>query len=193
MKTKQEFLKFVKQISIRGKKLDEDVQEAALGAVYYSVCHGDWTIGQLLVETFSTGLRKKALVGFLEKYGQFAWHAKEKTVKYRKNTALADLLENREDSEKYVNAINLQWVDFQPEKIQSIYDCQSGVKSLLSKMEREIAATNAKNTSLYNVMEAAYSLWIEQQEEQETVAITDMTEEQITEEIASLIPRQEAA
>jgi hypothetical protein len=193
MKTKQEFLKFVKQISIRGKKLDEDVQEAALGAVYYSVCHGDVTIGQLLVETFSTGLRKSALVGFLEKYGQFAWHAKEKTVKYRKNDSFANLLENQEDSENYVNSIDMVWTTFKPEQIQSVYDCLSGVKSLLSKMEREIAATNAKNTSLYNVMEAAYSLWVEQQEEQETVAISDMTEEQITEEIASLIPRQEAA
>lgn len=206
MLSKVETLKLIKSIGQRGARLDSDIQTAAISSVYYSVCYGDITIGQRLVESVSAGTRKAALVGFLEEFGHFM--AKEKTVAYHKNETsvsyveneeehsflLSDCLEEPELSERYCSLIDKHWTAFKPEKIASKYDIDSAVKSLIKRMEKEIKAGNAVHTEVYDFISKAYndyqeSLEDEMEEEEEDYSVSDLTSDEVTAEIAELIQK----
>jgi len=173
MLSKQDALKLCKAISKHGTQLDTEIQKASVASVYYSVCHGDVTIGQRLLESLNSGIRKAAVVGFLEEFGQFEY--KGTTVVYRQRTFEKDgetlvLLESPEKSEQYCDDIKVHWTGFKPERITSNYDCMDKVKSLLSKMEREIKAGHAVHTEIYDVIATAYNIYMEEHSEEDEKA-----------------------
>lgn len=188
MLTKQETLKLIKSIATRGASLEKDVQSAAIASVYYSVCHGDVTIGQKLVEQFPAGMRKAALVGFLEEFGQFEY--KDKNVIYKKNDKLAKLLEDVEGATAYAESIKVQWIAFKPETIKSKFDCLDAVRKLVARMEREIKAGNSLHSEAYDAVAAALELLEEPvADDGDQEEILEMTPEAVTAEIAQLIQK----
>ena len=161
MLSKSDTLKLINSIAKRGKSLDNDIQQAAISSVYYSVCFGDVTIGQKLVENFPSGSRKAAVVGFLEKFGQFEYKAK--TVVYRQRTFDTVLLENAEASEAYCSDIKVHWTAFKPEQIKSDFDLIDASKLLIARMEKAVNAGTAKHAELYDVMAHAFNTYMEEQ------------------------------
>lgn len=176
MESKAEALKLINTIERHGKKLDAEIQRAAIISVYYSLVHGDVTIGQKLCEKLNAGSRKAALIGFMEHFGNF--EAKDKSVKYRNNNIVLvietegqpaqeiSLHEDAENGEVYCSNIKLHWTSFKPEKIESKFNCEEQVKSFLSRMERAIKAGNAEHSEAYDVIALAWNEFQEKQEKE---------------------------
>lgn len=178
MLTKQESLKLISSIAVRGKRLDADIQSVCIASVYYSVCYGDVTIGQKLVEQLHIGARKQAVVSFLEAFGQFEY--KGKTVIYRASANafsvpgeakgtfdechVSDCHENEELSEFYCATIKPHWTAFKPEVIKSKFDDLDFAKSFIARMEKEVALGNVKHPELYSDMALAFNSFMEAQD-----------------------------
>lgn len=179
MFNKADTLNLIKSIAKRGKTLDADIQEAAKASVFYSVCYGDVTIGQKLLEAMAQGQRKAALVGFLENFGQFEFKAGK--LVYRKVPEFVELLEDVEASEQYVaEHVTTHWTAFKPEQISSKYNCIDAVKRLIAKMEKEIKAGNAEGSEIFDSIALAFneyeeSLQVEDEaQDQEAAPVVEM-------------------
>lgn len=181
MLTKSETLKLIKSIGVRGRRLDGDIQTAAVASVFYSLCYGDVTIGASLLEHFPAGSRKAAIVAFLEHFGQFK--AEAKTVVYQKREGIAKwegfeesfaaMHENVDLSESYCNGILLNWTSFKQEVIASVYDAQLGLVHYFKKAEAEAAKGNAKNLEALQVVKSAYEGWMDEQRQDEELEVAE--------------------
>ena len=165
MLSKVETLKLISNISKSGKKLDNNIQEALISCVYYSVCHGDWELGQKLIDHFPSGSRKSAAVAFLEEFGQYEFKAK--TMHYRKNAEVAGLLEDTEASEAYCAGIQVHWTAFKPEAIKSAFNDLDFTKSFIAKLEKEAKAGHIQHAGLYMAMVDAYTSYMDAVEAEE--------------------------
>lgn len=183
MQTKTELFALVKSIHVRGKKLEKDVQIAAIGAIYYSVCYGDVTIGERLIPALGAGTRKQLLVTFLEKYGQFAWNKEAKKMVYRKNGDIninittddgevivkdvGDLHEDAEMSEAYVDSIKEFWTAvLSPEALKSAFDCEAEVGRFIKRMEKAILTGQAENSDVFDYVSKAYNEYVESKDDE---------------------------
>jgi len=84
LKSAQELSKLITAIGRIGKKIDEQIQVAAIQAIGYSIIHGDIRFGQQLFDNMPSGARRQALVTYLEKFGQFVWMSTEKKFNFYK-------------------------------------------------------------------------------------------------------------
>lgn len=171
MLSKSDTLKLISSINKRGKALDSDIQLAGLSAIYYSICHGDVTVGQKLIENFPQGSRKAAVVSFLETYGQF--EAKGKSLVYRAKVFQDEdknpvtMLEQPELCEAYCNDIKVQWTALKPEKVVSLFDCLDQTKAFIARMEKAIKEGKAQHSEIYDAMATAYNSFLEEHTEDE--------------------------
>lgn len=184
MQSKNELFALVKSISLRSRKLEKDIQTAAIGAIFYSVCYGDVTIGERLLPALGNGIRKQLLLTFLEKYGQFAWSKEAKKLVYRKNEGIsitlteegkepqkfevADLHENAELAEAYADSIKEFWTNvLPPEVLKSAFDCEAEVSRFIKRMEKAILSGEAQNTEVFDYVSKAFNEYTEAHEQEE--------------------------
>ena len=178
MLTKQESLKLISSIAVRGKRLDADIQEVCLSAVFYSVRYNDVDISKKLIECLHTGARKQAIVDFLEKFGKMEY--KGNTMKYRQSAEtftipgegegefeqcdVADCYENEAMTAFYMATIRSHWTAFRPENIKSGFDELDFAKKFINRMEKELKLGNVKHPELYDGMALAFNAFMEAQD-----------------------------
>ena len=166
MQSKSDLFKLIKSISTRGRALDRDIQTAALGSVFYSVCRGDITIGQKLLECLPKGTRNNAVRAFLEHFGQFEVKGKGLIHHSRKAEVIAgllaedgapvtfgDLLEDEEGSELYLQTIKKEWTAFKPEPTPaSTWDCKEKLQDWLKLADKNIANGKAAHGEIRDLV-----------------------------------------
>lgn len=161
-----EILSTIKTIRSTGKKLDKLIQQAALGCVAHSCHSGDVTLGQKLVDALPDGVRKNALLGFLEEFGQFA--IVKRSVVYIRVQRLFDRCNgNVAATDEYVESIDKHWTAFKPEPLpKSKYDCMVELKAFVEKMQRQLHSGNAVHGEVYLEVEKVLAKFQDIEEEE---------------------------
>lgn len=129
LKSAQELSKLITAIGRIGKKIDEQIQVAAIQAIGYSIVHGDIRFGQQLFDNMPSGARRQALVTYLEKFGQFVWMSTEKKFNFYKRDDI-------EFDEEFL--AGRKWYDEKKENIVSDIDVQAMVDKLIKRIESAI-------------------------------------------------------
>ena len=123
---KSELDKAIKSIATRGKRLDRDIQQAAVSVIHHVQQHGDVTVANSLVAAMPKGSRGNALKAYLESFGRMSWNGKEGFVFAKSKTT---------DME---GATAVMWTEFKPEPEYKPLDVQSTVTNLLTRLERDL-------------------------------------------------------
>ena len=170
--SKSDALKAILSLGKKLRKTESEIQNLCKTAVYYSVVHGDITLGQKLVEVVSHHFRPP-VAAFLEAFGQFEWKSSQKTLVYRKNEELFELYHEDEDAgSEYVNGIKVLWHSLKQQQPVSLFDCEKKVLSLLKSMETAIkdAQTEGRpvaNIEIYDFLSDAIESYKEAKENEE--------------------------
>jgi hypothetical protein len=117
--------KAIKSIQGRGKRLDRDIQQAALSVINHIQQHGDVTVANTLIEAMPKGSRVNALKAYLETFGKVTWDAKEGMV-YAKN--------KKTDMN---GASAIMWTEFKPEPEYRPLDLAQAVQQLFDRIQRD--------------------------------------------------------
>lgn len=102
--------KAIDSIERRGKKLDQDIQQAGLSCLNHNQEHGDITLLNRLYLAMPKGSRRNALIEWALKYGKCKLNEDKSTAKD------APLLFNREGSTDLAGANEEPWFNCKPEK-----------------------------------------------------------------------------
>ena len=120
--------KAIDSIATRGKKLDRDIQVAALSAMQHHAVHGDVTLINRLVEAMPKGSRVNALRAFIETFGACRYDAESKAFVHAKGGAF-----------RLDDAMQILWNEFKPEPAyQPITDPFKRFDQLVSQFERDM-------------------------------------------------------
>lgn len=119
--------KLITSIAKAGKKLDADIQRAALGALAQVGEHRNTTLVNRLYLSLSAGTRKAALTGWLLQFGSLVANdgdnKKEQPFKF-----------NAEKATNMAGAQAQPWFDFAPDKDpDQVFDVVAALNSLLRK------------------------------------------------------------
>ena len=118
----------IDSIARRGKKLDRDIQVAALSAMQHHVEHGDVTLINRLVEAMPKGSRVNALRAFIETFGAVRYDTDEKNFVHVKGATF-----------RLDEAMQVMWSEFKPETAyQPITDPFKRFDQLVSAFEKDI-------------------------------------------------------
>lgn len=120
--------KAIDSISTRGKKLDRDIQVAALSAMQHHVEHGDVTLINRLVDAMPKGSRVNALRAFIETFGAVRFDAESKKFVHVRGASF-----------RLEAAMETLWSDFKPETAyQPITDPFKRFDQLTAQFERDM-------------------------------------------------------
>ena len=114
-------------------KLRDIVQKAAVNVIYQSLKHRNVTPANQLFTATAKGLRRDALVRFLEQNGNLAFIKAEKGFKFY------EAFESMSDDElaEYCDELmTIAWEEAKPEKIDSIFDVAEMVEKVIKKAEK---------------------------------------------------------
>ncbi len=181
MLTKNEALKLIKTISTRGARMEKYIQTALVTACFYSIAHGDVTIGQAVIDGWPVGSRKAAAVSFLETYGQF--EVKGKEVVYHKDVDLFKMHGNEAQAEEFCASIDVFWTSLKPETVKSKFDLDVVLVNFVKRAEKEIKAGNAEHSELFEPIRQALAVYHRDENHEE---VTDNDEADILAEALSL-------
>lgn len=172
LKSAQELSKLITSIGRIGKKIDEQIQVAAVNAVGYSIVHGDIRFGQQLLDNMPSGARRQSLVTYLEKYGKFAWMSTEKKLSFYKRDDI-------EFNEEFLMA--RKWYAAKPETIVSEVDVQKSVDLMIKRIERAIekGGINVKHAALLDEIKLASASYNSQFVEDVVVEDDSVTEDDV--------------
>ena len=127
--------KAIDSIATRGKRLDRDIQVAALSAMQHHVEHGDTTLINRLVESMPKGSRVNALRTYIETFGAVIYDQENKRFAHSKSKTF-----------RLDDAMQVLWTEFKPEtEYQSITDPMQLVKQLTQRLETDIANMGDKS------------------------------------------------
>lgn len=119
----------IDSIARRGKKLDRDIQVAALSAMQHHVEHGDVTLINRLVDSMPKGSRVNALRAFIETFGAVRFDAESKKFVHVKGATF-----------RLDDAMQIMWSEFKPETAyQPITDPFGRVVALVAAFEKDVA------------------------------------------------------
>ena len=135
--------KAIVSIAGRGKKLDADIQQAALSVIAHVAGPGagDVSLAEALVYALPAGSRKKALVSWLTQFGPV------RELNPKANPADAEkLVKNPKALFQYVRdkldmdgGVETPWYDCKPEgKLLEYFDIDKALATLVSRLESEI-------------------------------------------------------
>jgi hypothetical protein len=126
----------IASITNRGKKLDKDIQIAALSAMAHHVGagSGDTTLINRLVTAMPKGSRVNALRDFISVFGAVEYNQDTKVFDHKKG-AKFDL----------EGAMAIMWTEYSPEKqdYKPITDGMALVKILMNKLSKDITEMGA--------------------------------------------------
>ena len=118
----------IDSIERRGKKMDRDIQVAALSAMQHHVEHGDVTLINRLVASMPKGMRVNALRAFIETFGAVRYDAESKLFMHVKGGTF-----------RIDDAMAVLWNEFKPEAAyQPITDPFKRFDQLVSQFERDM-------------------------------------------------------
>lgn len=135
--------KLITSIARAGKKLDADIQRAALGALAQVGEHRNTTLVNRLYLSLSAGTRKAALTGWLLQFGSLVANdgdnKKEQPFKF-----------NADKATNMAGAQAQPWFDFAPDKDpDQVFDVVAALNSLLRKAGK---ATSNNNPELVEAL-----------------------------------------
>lgn len=123
----------ITSIQTRGKKLDRDIQIAALSCMDHHAKHGDVTLINRLIDAMPKGSRVNALRDMIENNGAVSYDEKSKTFMHDK-TKTFDL----------EAASAMMWTEYKPEAPYVPFDAQAAVKALFKKVKEADPARGDK-------------------------------------------------
>ena len=130
--------KAIDSIKSRGKKLDRDIQIAALSAMQHHVEHGVVTLINRLIDAMPSGARVNALREYIETFGGVRYDADTKKMVHMRGKAF-----------QLDDAMKIMWCDFKPEQAyKPIDDPLALIASLIKRFEKDMekAGTQSKIT-----------------------------------------------
>lgn len=120
--------KAIKSIQTRGKRLDKDIQIAALSAMQHHAECGDTTLINRLITAMPVGSRVNALREYIETFGGVRYCAEAKSMIHVKGKVF--------DIE---GAMDVMWNVFKPEpEYKSITDPMALIDGLIKRFERDV-------------------------------------------------------
>ena len=128
MLTASDASKLIKSLVNRSVKLSTDIQRAACSAIGQANVHGNTNVANELLSVFTGGLRRDAIVKYLEHFGCVKYDAKAKTFAHIKR---ADTEVERDPAKLMVKLYEKTWDTFTAEKVTSAYDFDSAVRSAI--------------------------------------------------------------
>lgn len=141
--------KAIASIHTRGKRLDNDIQLAALSVINHVEEHRDVTVVNTLIDAMPKGSRVNALREFILQHGKVAYNEETKDFSF-----------NRDAETDLEGAAAIMWTEFKPEAPFVPLDLMGSLTKLLKKADKEAAEkgtkfdVNAMNT-LRTLVEAA--------------------------------------
>lgn len=119
----------IESIQRRGKKLDKDIQIAALSAMQHHVEHGDVTLINRLVSAMPKGSRVNALRTFIDTFGAVRYDTESKRFVHVKGKTF-----------NIEAAMKVMWTEFKPESAYTpITDPLKQFDRLVSQFEKDVA------------------------------------------------------
>lgn len=115
----------IKSIANRGKKLDRDIQQAAISAMAHHSKHGDVTLVNRLVDAMPKGSRVNALRDFILNHGAVSYDEESKKFVHAKGK------EARIEA-----AQGIMWTEFKPEPEYQPFDAMAALNSLLARVQK---------------------------------------------------------
>lgn len=173
LKSAQELSKLITAIGRIGKKIDEQIQVAAVNAIGYSIVHGDIRFGQQLLDNLASGARRQSLVTYFEKYGKFVWMSADKKLHFYKR-------DDVEFNEEFLMA--RKWYTAKPENIVSEIDVQKSVDLMIKRIERAIekGGINVKHAALLDEIKLASASYNSQFVEDVVVEDDSVTDDDVS-------------
>jgi len=129
--------KAIGSINTRGKKLDKDIQIAALSIIAHIDAHNDVTLATKLVEAMPKGARTNALKAYMETFSQAVWVMGSKD-------APAQFAYDRKKTTDMDGAHAIMWTEFKPEPEYQPIDIVATVTNLLKRIEKDTAKNGTK-------------------------------------------------
>ena len=125
----------ITSIAKRSAKLDTDIQQVAMAAIFHCNTHNNASIGMNLIGALSGGTRRTSLIVYLCTHGKFEWNKDAKALEFAKRD---DVLVDA-DALHAVLSANL-WHDAVQEKDPSEYlDVAKSVASLIKRIQKATA------------------------------------------------------
>ena len=119
----------IDSIARRGKKLDRDIQVAALSAMQHHVEHGDVTLINRLVDSMPKGSRVNALRAFIETFGAVRFDVESKKFVHLRGATF-----------RLDDAMQVMWSEFKPETAyKPITDPLKRFDQLVAAFEKDMA------------------------------------------------------
>lgn len=116
--------KAIDSIASRGKKLDRDIQQAAISAMAHHSEHGDVTLVNRLVDNMPKGSRVNALRDYIQHFGACGYDEASKAFVHAKGKAF--------DLE---GAQGRVWTDFKPEPEYQPFDAAAAIAKIVKKLD----------------------------------------------------------
>ena len=141
--------KAIGSIKTRGKKLDRDIQQAALSVIMHTEKHSDTSVLNHLVDALPKGSRVNALRDYLLTFAKVAWDEDNKCF-----------VLNRDKVTDMEGAHAIMWTEFKPEPEFKPLDLMDSLAKILKKADKQASENgvkfdvNAMNT-LRTLVEAA--------------------------------------
>lgn len=114
----------IESISRRGKKLDRDIQVAAVSAMAHHAQHGDVTLINRLIEVMPKGARVNALREFIIQFGKVNWDTEEKVFKHDATGTF-----------EKEGAIGTSWTEFKPEPEYKPFDALKAISAMVKRID----------------------------------------------------------
>lgn len=135
--------KAIVSIQGRGKKLDADIQHAALSIIDHIAGpgSGDVSLAEQLVHALPKGSRKTALVAWFHNFGPMrelnpTLHVADKAKLEKNKDALFQYVKGKMNMEK---GIETPWYDCKPEgPLLAYFDVDAAIAGLIKKLEAEL-------------------------------------------------------
>ena len=139
-------LKICAGIKKSADKLHKAIQMAAASAIYHSNFHKNADVGIRLVEAImdTKGVRKNAVVAYLELHGNFQWDKDAKAIKYHRNLEA----ECKDEEKLALTLAQNPWDQAKPEAaITSEYDLDEDVDRIIKRIKKAVKEGKAIATA----------------------------------------------
>lgn len=124
--------KAIASIANRGKKLDSDIQLAALSVINHIDMHGDVTLANRLFDALPKGARRLALAEWFLAFGKLAANTDKATAKTGVHFLYA-----KDKKTDLVGATETPWYEMKKEAdVISAFDVQAELARLLAKIKK---------------------------------------------------------
>lgn len=143
---KAELNKFIDSIATRGKKLDMDIQTAAVSCLSHLAKHGDIGFVNRLFLAMPKGSRKAALTSWLLSYGALVANTLE-------DKATKPFVYTKDKTTNIDAAMTDPWFDHKPDQApDEVFDLAKAVQGIIKKAQGKTLVHGELMTGLQGLM-----------------------------------------